>query len=170
MDISLHWEKTLFVNRFAFYIKKNKVGALKFSFLNQNAEGNLLKARIRFRKKNWFSNKTDIIDTSSGLVIGGIIMKKGLIWNKAEVIFEGNTYTWEQTSLFSGKWELSAGEVLRVGGKNNSLRGQLMVVDAQVPLILSSFFIARKFKDTNSLFTLIIALPPVIKFLFSIFG
>jgi hypothetical protein len=169
MNITLYWEKTLFINRFTFFVKNEKVGRYSYGLFKDNAEGQLLNIRLKFKKRGWFKSKSDIIETTSNTVIGTIDLKKGLFKNKAVVVINGKTYKWEHSSVWSGKWELIDGEQVRVKGNNNRLKGIYEIVDADVPLILSSMYISRNFKDSNSAFTLVIVLPPILKFIANLF-
>ncbi|MCC5925064.1 MAG: hypothetical protein JJU41_00770 [Bacteroidetes bacterium] len=170
MNITLAWEKTLFLNRFTFFIKNEKVGRYRYGFLKDNAEGTLLKHRFKFKKRGWFKSTTDIIDLSSSQVVGTIDLNKGLLKNKATVKLGNKVYHWNHSSVWTSKWELTEGSETRVKGKTNRLRGLYEVSDGNVVLILSSMYISRNFKDSNNLFTLIIAAPPVLKFIFNLLG
>lgn len=170
MDIKLDWEKTLFVNRFTFFVKNKEVGRYSYGLFKDNAKGQLLNINLRFKKSGWFNSRTDIINSDDESKVGTIIMKSGLIRNKATIVVRDTFYEWESTSFWSGKWHLKDADRVRVKGNNNKLRGTFKVTDADVPLILSSMYISRNFKDSNKLFTIIIASPPVINFLFRLTG
>lgn len=142
-EMKLNWKKGFFKSTYEIFSSGKLVGNMKENSWKKTAIGALNGHSVSFITHGFFSQETQIIDSTKQVVVGKITYNS--LRTSAEITYRGNSYQWKNENWAHSRWSLNSmdGKVIAYRGSNS--KGELESEVNDELLILTGLYVANHF-------------------------
>jgi|SRR6056297_108856 len=150
----MKWKSNFFSSNYRIFEDEEKIGYLKEKAFRNTAKAKLKEAGLKFQKKGFFKDETEIRDLETGDKRGQILYNG---WgSKAQFMLNGQNYELKYTNIWNTKWTVydESGEAI-INYKSSTFSGNIETDKTDEALILAGLYIHNYYVQI-SLFMMVI--------------
>ncbi len=150
----MKWKSNFFSSNYRIFEDEQEIGYLKEKTFRNTAKAQLRDTGLKFRKKGFFKDETEIFDLASDEKRGQILYNG---WgSKASFMLNGQNYTLKYTNIWNTKWTVydESGEAI-INYNSSTFSGKIETDETDEALLLTGLFVHNYYVQI-SLFMMVV--------------